>query len=165
MRRLLVALGGLVAAGAVAATVAIAASGPARNAGFRGSGADYLNKGKTWTRGATGRFSFRTNADGTELQDFKGTYTYSCGGSATITAKFVTISANGRFDYPFTQRFKTGKFWAEIYGQFFPRGRKASVNYLIDFVTKGKRVRHPYDTRDPQSLGCASWVQGVAKTS
>jgi hypothetical protein len=168
MRRVVAVLGALAASGTIAATVAIAATHAiasthaAHNASFSGSGADYLNKGKTWSKGATGKFSFKTNSAGNRIIDFSGSYTYSCGGTASITAKFVTITSNGRFNYPFTDHLETGTFYAEIYGAFLDGGRKASVNYLIDFVAKGKKVSHPYDTRHPQSLGCASWVRGVA---
>lgn len=161
MRRILAVLGGLsLVAGAAASA---AASGPVRAKPFSGTGTDYLNKGKTWKPGATGKFTFKTSGDGRKFLDFRGSYTYACGGTATLTAGFVTITSAGKFDYAFKVKQKAGTFYAQIYGQFQRQGKTAVVDYLVDYVAKGKRVAHPYDTSHPASLGCASWVRGTAK--
>jgi hypothetical protein len=161
MRRLLAVFSGLLATGAVAA-VAIAAA-PAHNKPFSGSAPDLLNKSKQWKKEATATFSFKTSANGGRIVGFKGSYSYSCGANATLSAGYVTVASDGRFNYPFTVHFKNGTFYAEIYGTFLAGGKSAQVNYIVDFVAKGKKVRHPYDTRHPESLGCASWVRGTAK--
>ncbi len=146
------------------ATAAALAAGPVKGRSFGGSGGDYMNNAPTWKREATGKFSFRTSRDGTRIIDFRGTYSYYCGsGTATLTAGYVSVRASGAFGYHFTQRVKTGTDYGEIYGKFARDGRSASINYLDDFVAKGKTVRHPYDTTHPSALGCTSWVRGTAR--
>jgi|GEM_PF-5238461 len=157
-------------------TVALAASGsvaaasvtvrPVAGKRFSGTGADYENDGPggAWKKDAVGRFSFRTSRDATQLRGFRGTYSYYCGnGTATVTARYLIVSRSGRFDYRFPFREKYGTAYVEIKGAFQRGGRRATVSYLVDFVAKGQTVRHPYATSHPRTLGCASWVRGVAK--
>ena len=158
MRRVLAVLCGLIAATAVAANAAV----PAADSHFSGSGTVYQNKGKAWKPGGRETFTFRTSAAGSRIVAFRGAYSY-CSGAATLSAGYLTVSPRGRFDYAFSVRSKTGTFYAQIYGQFLRGGARADVDYLVDFVAKGKKVSHPYDTAHPQALGCASWVRGTAK--
>ena len=148
---------------ALSAGLALAAS-PARNRAFSGRGRDYLNRSSTWKRRDAAHFSFRTSTDGSRLLSFRGTYAYYCGkgGSTAVNATYLTVNSSGSFDYPFKVRTKDGVVYVRIYGGFLSDGSRARVSYLIDYVGKGQKVPHPYDTSHPSALGCASWVQGTA---
>lgn len=153
---------------ASAAGAATSSTTPVPGKRFTGTGRDYENDGtaKAWKRGSSDKFSFTTSKDGTRAVSFRGGYSYYCpNGSAFVTAKYVNITATDRLDYRFAFRETYGMAYVEIKGAFQPGGRTADLFYLVDFVPKGTRVRHPYDTSHPGALGCASWVKGTAKAS
>jgi hypothetical protein len=160
MRRVLAAVCGIGAVAAVATTAGAAV--PSHGKPFSGSTNEYTNSSKGWKRGGAANFSFKTSADGGRILDFRGSYTY-CGRSATLSAGYVTVASSGQFNYPFTVHLKAGAFYAQIYGHFLRGAKTAQVNYIVDFVAKGKKVSHPLDAKHPQSLGCASWVRATAK--
>jgi hypothetical protein len=153
----------------VPSVTAFAAS-PKPGASYRGTGKDYLNNAPTWTDESTGRISFVTSADGAAVTHFKGTYYYYCGaGTADVTETRMPVSKSGRFGTKFSQKTKgptgavTGTAYVSISGRFEKGGSKASVSYLVDVVFTGGHVSHPYSTRHPKALGCASWVRGTVK--
>ena len=150
---------------AALAGVALAATtAPVGGQSFSGSGGNDLNRTSAWKRSGTAHFSFRTSSDGKRILSFLGTYSYYCGtgGSTTVQATYLTLGSGGRFNYPFNVRSKGGIVYVRIYGSLQTGGGHAKVSYMIDYVGKGQRVRHPYDTSHPASLGCATWVQGTA---
>lgn len=130
---------------------------------FSGRGPDYLNDAPRWTRESTGTFGFATSRNGTTLLNFRGTFYYYCGaGRGTVRAARIAITSKRTFDYRFYSPKKYGVDYGEVYGSFLKGGRRARIGYLVDFVANGQKVRHPYDVRHSRSLGCASWVQGIA---
>lgn len=157
---------GLIGIGSVAALACAAAlaAGPVRSATFSGNGAQYMNDGPHWMRYKSQSFSFKTSSTGTRVLAFRGYYYYYCGaGTAAVVAKYMTISAAGKFSYRFSVRQRYGVVYVQISGSFLKGGRRARVSYLVDFVDKGHRVPHPYDAARPRSLGCATLVKGSAR--
>jgi hypothetical protein len=157
-------------AGALLAATALAAT-PKSGASFRGVGRDYMNNRPKWTAEASGRISFKTSGTGSAVLDFKGTYSYYCGGgNANVTETSMPVSKRGTFGARFSQpiKGKNGKVNSTAYvvisGAFHRGGKKASVSYFIDYVFTGSHVKHPYSTKSPKGLGCATWVRGTATT-
>ncbi|MHB8491279.1 MAG: hypothetical protein ACYDA6_03555 [Solirubrobacteraceae bacterium] len=153
-------------------TAAVAAE-PKASVRYTGTGADYMNNAPHWAREATGKISFKTSADRRRIVDFRGTYSYYCGGGTSyIKAAYLNVDSKGRFayDFSFPNRLASGKtegrIYAAISGQFLGDGSTARVSYLADAVFTGagaKPVHEPYSTKDPGKLGCASWVKGTVR--
>jgi hypothetical protein len=156
-----IGLGGLLATGLVTAAFAATPS----NHHYTGSGGDYWNQGSSWVRHGSGAFSFRTSSAGgyDYIENFRGTYTSACNaGTLHFTATNVLIHKNGKFSFKFHKRYPGSTAYGKIWGAFLGAGNHAQVNYMTDFVSNGRHVRHPYDTSHPRRLGCASWVRGKA---
>jgi len=155
----------------VIASNALGAS-PKPGARYKGTGKDYMNNAPKWTAEGTGKMSFAISADGAAVTGFKGTYSYYCGaGSDDVTETRMSVSKSGRFAAKFSQPIKgpNGKVnstaYVSIAGKFEKGGKDASVSYLVDYVFTGARVKHPYSTKHPKALGCASWVRGTVKAN
>jgi hypothetical protein len=141
---------------------------PKPGTSYHGTGKDYMNNAPKWADEGSGKISFTTSADGKAVMHFSGSYSYYCGaGTSTVTEKRMAVSASGHFGTEFSQKLKGasagGTAYASIAGQFTDGGEKASVSYLIDYVFKGDKVKHPYSTKNPKALGCATWVRGTVK--
>ncbi len=161
-----VGLGGLIAVGA-----AIAAP-PLPAALYTGTGTDYMNDATGWTADGGGAISFQTSSDGKAVTDFRGGYSFYCGsGTATVTERRMSISKAGRFSTSFKVKTRgprgkiNGTAYVEISGLFSADRQTADVSYLVDYVFKGRHVKHPYATQHPRRLGCASWVKGTVTAS
>jgi hypothetical protein len=157
------ALAGLITAGGASA------ASPVGGKLYTGTGKDFMNNAPRWATGGTGEISFKTSKSGAAVTDFRGGYSYYCGsGTATVTETRMLVSSKGRFGARFTVRTRgpngkvNGRAYVEISGAFKADGAKATVSYLVDYVFKGRHVRHPYATGHPKRLGCASWVRGTA---
>jgi hypothetical protein len=155
-------LGGLITAGN-----ALAAPSKHR-AVYSGTGVDYINDTPSWTADGAGAISFRTSPSGKSVTGFRGGYSFYCGsGTATVTEQRMSVSKAGRFGARFTVTTRgpggkrNGTAYVEISGGFDTHRRSAMVSYLVDYVFKGRHVKHPYDTTRPARLGCASWVKGT----
>ena len=155
---------------ALSAASALAAN-PMDGARYSGTGKDFMNNAPNWADEGTGKLSFKTSRDGSDVIDFSGSYSYYCGaGTSTVTEKRMPIS-NGRFGIEFSQPSHgpngkvDGTAYAAISGAFDDSGGEAKVSYLVDYVFTGGKVEHPYSTKSPGKLGCASWVQGTVKTN
>lgn len=155
----------------VIASNALGAS-PKPGARYRGTGKDYMNNAPKWTAEGTGKISFAISTDGAAVIDFKGSYSYYCGAGANdVTERRISVSESGRFALEFSQPIKgpNGKVdstaYVSIAGTFEKGGEDASVSYLVDYVFTGTKVKHPYSTKHPRALGCASWVRGTVKAN
>lgn len=147
----------------LSAGVASAAS-PSPGKRFSGTGGDYMNNARQWRNEARGRFHFTTSASGGRILHFYGTYSYYCGaGTSYLKAGYVTVTPRGTFNYEFHFKVRNGSIYGRIWGAFTGHGTTASVNYLANFIASGQRARDPWDVSRPRSLGCASWVRGVAR--
>lgn len=160
-------LAGFIAALSVASALA---ANPMAGVRYSGTGKDFMNNAPKWTDEGTGKISFKTSGDGSKVTAFSGSYSYYCGaGTSTVTENSMAIS-NGKFGVEFSQPNRgpngkiDGRAYAAISGQFEDGGSTAKVSYLVDYVFTGGKVRHPYSTKSPRKLGCASWVQGTVKT-
>ena len=160
----------VVAVGSLTAASALAAS-PKPGALYEGTGKDFMNNAPKWTNEATGKIRFKTSAKGTAVVGFRGSYSYYCGaGTSAVTEKRMPVSKRGRFGAEFSQPTKgpngkvNGTAYAAISGTFEKGGKQASVSYLIDYVFTGTKVKHPYSTKSPKALGCATWVRGTVNT-
>jgi hypothetical protein len=174
-RSKLIALGLLViiAAGGGSALGAL----PPRNASFTGSGAVFYNNGPRWQRAQTAQISFTTSANRRRILGFHGTYTYYCGdGTAYVSAVYIVVTKRGAFRYDFNvpnhlpDGRLSGRAYVSIYGHFLHGGKRAQVNYLVDYVEPSgkspithRRIAHPYSPAKTEALGCASWVRGSAR--
>ncbi len=163
---IVIGFGGLITAGGALAVA------PKHRAAYSGSGVDYMNSVASWTADGTGAISFRTSPGGKSVTDFRGGYSFYCGsGTATVTEQRMSVSKAGRFGARFTVATKgpsgkrNGTAHVEISGAFDPDRTSATVSYLVDYVFKGRHVKHPYDTSRPGQLGCASWVKGTVTTT
>jgi len=146
------------------AAAALAAT-PEKNAHYSGTGTDYLNDaGAHWANdGGAQSVSFKTSKDGSQIVDFKGWFSYYCGaGHDYLDANPFAIAADGSFSDQFVIKESSSKIYASISGHFL-KGGKAKVDYLVDFVFTATKIKHPYDTSKPHSLGCASWVKATVK--
>jgi hypothetical protein len=159
----LVALAGLVTVGGAYAV------SPVAGTLYTGTGKDYMNNASKWADEGRGKISFKTSASGAAVTSFRGAYSYYCGaGTATVTEKHVAVTSNGTFATHFSVRTKgpsgkvNGRAYVSISGAFVAGG-KANVSYLVDYVFNGTHVKHPYSTKHPRQLGCASWVRGTVK--
>lgn len=160
--------GMLTTAGMTLVAAAAFAAAPKAGARYHGTGTDYMNNAPKWTAEGTGKVSFAVSTSGTEVRNFKGTYSFYCGaGTSWITARRMAISKRGRFAAKFSQPAKgpngkvDGTDYATVDGAFIDHGRKARVRYLFDYVGTGTTIKHPYSTSDPRALGCASWVKAT----
>lgn len=152
------------------ATAGALAAIPKGGAVYTGKGKDYMNNAPKWTSEATGTISFDTSADGAKVTNFKGTFSYYCGaGTSDVTQKTMDVSNSGTFGAHLSQPDKgpdgkvEGEAYATISGKFTGDGAEASVAYMVDFVFTGSKVAHPYSTKNPKALGCASWVKGTVR--
>lgn len=159
----LVALAGLLTVGGAYAV------SPVAGKLYTGTGKDYMNNAPKWGDEGNGKISFKTSASGVAVTSFRGGYSYYCGaGTATVTEKHMPVSSNGTFGARFSVRTKgpkgkiNGRAYVSISGAFVA-GAKANVSYLVDYVFTGRHVKHPYSTKHPKLLGCASWVRGTVK--
>ena len=163
LRRMIVmGLGGLVTAGNAFAVA------PAYGAAYSGTGVDYVNDHSGWTADGTGAVSLQTSRSGRSVTDFRGGYSFYCGsGTATVTDHRMPISRRGTFGTRFAvvnrgpRGKRNGMAYVQIRGTFSRDRTSARVSYLVDYVFKGRHVKHPYDTGQPRRLGCASWVRGT----
>jgi hypothetical protein len=169
VKRILVVI---VAVLVIASSALGASPSPKPGARYKGTGKDYMNNAPKWTAEGTGKISFAISTDGTAVIDFKGTYSYYCGaGSDDVTERRISVSKTGSFALEFSQPIKgpNGKVnstaYVSIAGAFEKGGKDASVSYLVDYVFKGTKVKHPYSTKHPRALGCASWVRGTVKAN
>ena len=167
MKRILVTIVAVL----VIASNALGAS-PKPGARYKGTGKDYMNNAPKWTAEGTGKIGFAVSADGAAVVNFKGTYSFYCGaGSNYVTERRMSVSKSGRFAAEFSQPNKgpNGKVnsiaYVSIAGAFENGGKDASVSYLVDYVFTGTKVKHPYSTKHPKALGCASWVRGTVKAN
>jgi hypothetical protein len=154
---------------ALSAATALAAN-PKGGASYSGTGKDFMNNAPKWADEGTGKITFQTSKDGSDVLAFSGGFSYYCGaGTSTVTEKKMPVS-NGKFGLEFHQpdRGPNGKIegtaYASISGTFEDGGSEAQVSYLIDYVFTGAKVKHPYSTKNPKALGCATWVRGTVKT-
>lgn len=167
-------LAALIATGAAPALGAL----PSGGASFSGNGSVYYNNAPHWQRAQSAQISFGISPNRRRIINFYGSYTFYCGaGRAYVKAHFITITKKGAFRYDFSVPNRSasgqvyGRAYVSIYGHFLHGGKRADVNYLVDYLEPGQksmigkhqRVRHPYSPRKPQALGCASWVRGVAR--
>jgi hypothetical protein len=159
---LVMGLVGLITAGSAYAVA------PRQSAAYSGTGVDYTNDHASWTANGTGAISFRTSPNGRAVTNFKGGYSFYCGsGTATVTEHRMSISNGGRFGAKFTvvnrgrNGRRNGTAYVRITGAFDSDRTSASVSYFVDYVFKGRHVKHPYNTNQPSRLGCASWVKGM----
>jgi hypothetical protein len=175
---IVIGLGGFMTAGNAIAvapghSAASAGSGaPKQSVAYSGTGTDYMNDATGWTAAAMGAISFRTSPSGKSVLGFRGGYSFYCGsGTATVTERRMSIARSGRFGAKFKVPNKgpngkrNGTAYVQISGAFDPSRTAAIVSYLVDYVFKGRHVKHPYDTGQPSRLGCASWVKGTATTT
>ena len=144
--------------------VALASTG---NPGsYGGTGQDYMNNALNWAAEATGQFSYQVTAGGREIRNFRGAFSYYCGGGKSfVTAKSIAVSPSGLFSYRFSvANVVNGKSYGRNYVQIAGTlmGSTASISYLFDSVGAGTKVPNPYDTAHPHKLGCASWIKGTA---
>jgi hypothetical protein len=175
---IVIGLGGLITAGKAIAVApghspaSAGAGGPKHSVAYTGSGTDYMNDATGWTAAGTGAISFRTSPSGKSVLGFRGGYSFYCGsGTATVTEQRMSISQSGRFGTKFTVPNKgpngkrNGTAYVQISGAFDANRASATVSYLVDYVFKGRHVKHPYATGQPGRLGCASWVKGTVTTT
>ena len=165
MRSLVASISALVLAVAfLASGVALASSG--KPGTYGGTGKDYMNNALTWAAEATSQFSFQVPAGGREITNFRGAFSYYCGGgSSFVTAKSIPVIPSGSFSYQFSvANVVNGKSYGRNYVWIAGSldGSSASISYLFDSVGTGTKVPKPYDTAHPHKLGCASWVKGTA---
>ncbi len=138
-------------------------------AAYSGTGKDYMNNAPSWAAEATGAFSYRVSASGREITDFRGGFSYYCGGGKSfVSAKSIVVSPSGSFSYRFNvANIVNGKSYGQNYvsiaGSFTDDGSSASISYLFDSVDTNAKVPDPYDTAHPRKLGCASWVKRTAR--
>lgn len=143
---------------------------PKASTRYTGSGADYLNNTPRWLHEADGHISFKTSATGRRILHFKGSVSFSCdAASHYVAARYILVKPDGSFAYRFNFPMKDaagqsyGREYVAIYGRFVSGGRSANVSYFVDAVVPEKPVARPYDTTQPASLGCASWVRGTVR--
>jgi hypothetical protein len=163
---------GTVAAGAVAVLVTLvtgiaAAAAPIAGGTYRGTLPDGQNNGYHWnySRNVTGTADVRIAASSATIARFSGSYFYYCGaGRSTLTGHSIPITSRGTFYSTAKGRNRYGIDYFMLRGRFLDHGRKLSISYLSDFVSRGEHVADPYSTAFRQGP-CESWVHGTLTVS
>ncbi len=162
-RRLLAVAAGTVAALAPAAALA---AQPIASGNYSGKGTNCYNNTASghYTDCAPAKTSmtFAVSSNGADVINFKGYYTYYCGGgTAYVDDSKVKVSSTGSFhasgQYPSygPNHKRNGTYHAFIKGQFIDGGHKADVTYQAADYFSGV---------PPHTPPCGTRVKGVATT-